>query len=462
MPEQPPPDRDRQLISPSPDSTSIARRAVLQTTAIALSGGATGVTVGAAQETIDIEHSLSISATSVDPGDFEQAASHKLNIARSDDEPITFGGETGRKLRIINRDTGRRVTLEPSSDSETVQTDRLRIEPAGEPDPSGLVSTVVTAIGPAEREASSVTITVNVSGDTDPFPKETFGRFAVQLLDSDETMLGETGERIIGTGYQYEFEQAESTLRITRDAGVNPDWEVGFGVADEADDVVFPSLGANGDDLISVEHSAEADTFEIDLTRLEVPAGEYDAELVMAAPGTELEQLHKPVPGRRDVIITLRNPFRDPIVINDEWDGTAPNLDASITVSPEPPTVGQPATLDASDSTAPDSEITEYRWDLTGDGETDTTGERVEHTFDEPGPIDVTLTVINSADKEATTSVSLTVSDSDGLPTAPGEPSFSDVIGVIEAHNTNSEYADTGITPDFGDVLDVIQAHNAG
>jgi hypothetical protein len=50
----------------------------------------------------------------------------------------------------------------------------------------------------------------------------------------------------------------------------------------------------------------------------------------------------------------------------------------------------------------------------------------------------------------------------DGLPTDPGEPNFGGVLGVIRAFNTNSEYADTGVTPGFRDVLAVIRAFNTG
>jgi hypothetical protein len=51
---------------------------------------------------------------------------------------------------------------------------------------------------------------------------------------------------------------------------------------------------------------------------------------------------------------------------------------------------------------------------------------------------------------------------SGGLPTDPGEPGFGNVLEVIQAFNTNTEYADTGVTPGFSDVLEVIQAFNAG
>jgi hypothetical protein len=64
-----------------------------------------------------------------------------------------------------------------------------------------------------------------------------------------------------------------------------------------------------------------------------------------------------------------------------------------------------------------------------------------------------------SLDSDRTVTVKL---ESGGLPTDPGEPGFGDVLAVIQAFNTNSEYADSGVTPGFGDVLEVISAFNAG
>jgi hypothetical protein len=65
-------------------------------------------------------------------------------------------------------------------------------------------------------------------------------------------------------------------------------------------------------------------------------------------------------------------------------------------------------------------------------------------------------------DASLTTLSSEQGSGSGGLPTNPGEPGFGDVLEVIQSFNTNSEYADTGVTPGFSDVLEVIQAFNAG
>jgi PKD repeat protein len=77
---------------------------------------------------------------------------------------------------------------------------------------------------------------------------------------------------------------------------------------------------------------------------------------------------------------------------------------ATFTHSPENPEPGETVTLNASESSDPDGEIVEYRWDLDGDGETDTTGgPNARVAFPSAGVYEVTLTVVD--DDGATASV---------------------------------------------------------
>lgn len=80
-------------------------------------------------------------------------------------------------------------------------------------------------------------------------------------------------------------------------------------------------------------------------------------------------------------------------------------------------------------------------------------------SVDTPDPGDYEVSV--RADQYADATATLTV-ETGVLPTTPGEPGFGDVLEVIQAFSTNSEYADTGVTPGFGDVLAVVQAFTAG
>ena len=75
---------------------------------------------------------------------------------------------------------------------------------------------------------------------------------------------------------------------------------------------------------------------------------------------------------------------------------------ANFTYSPEKPVVNQSVTFDASSSYDPDGNITNYEWDF-GDGNiTNTTEEKIKHSYSEAGSYKVTLTVTD--DKGATNS----------------------------------------------------------
>ena len=69
--------------------------------------------------------------------------------------------------------------------------------------------------------------------------------------------------------------------------------------------------------------------------------------------------------------------------------------EARFTYSPSPAVENQPATFDASNSSAPDSQIKGYKWDF-GDGNiTATTQPVITHTYVSRGTYNVTLTVYN-------------------------------------------------------------------
>jgi hypothetical protein len=102
----------------------------------------------------------------------------------------------------------------------------------------------------------------------------------------------------------------------------------------------------------------------------------------------------------------------------------------------------------------------------TGLGVSTTTDAAGEATLsvDAGSPAEYTVSV--AADGYTGSSATLSVENGTGdgsrLPTTPGEPTFGDVLAVIDAFNTNSEYSDTGVVPGFSEVLSVIQAFNAG
>jgi len=82
-------------------------------------------------------------------------------------------------------------------------------------------------------------------------------------------------------------------------------------------------------------------------------------------------------------------------------------LDPAFTMSPEDPIIYDPIEFDASDSEAAESNIVEYRWDFTGNGEVDRTGKTSFYTFKTQSEHEVTLTIVDENGGEASTTKTL-------------------------------------------------------
>ena len=77
-----------------------------------------------------------------------------------------------------------------------------------------------------------------------------------------------------------------------------------------------------------------------------------------------------------------------------------------ISVSPDEPTVGEPVSFFAGDSSDPEGVIVEYLWDLNDDGEFEAEGRSVSETYDSAGPHTVTLMVVDDDGASTSTEVS--------------------------------------------------------
>ena len=97
---------------------------------------------------------------------------------------------------------------------------------------------------------------------------------------------------------------------------------------------------------------------------------------------------------------------------------------ARFTVSPSPATVGSPVTFDARASYDPDGFITDYRWDLNGDGVVDATGQIVTYTYFAPGLYQVTLYVTDNmgVSSQSTQTLQVSVPGPAGMPPMDGIP----------------------------------------
>jgi len=115
---------------------------------------------------------------------------------------------------------------------------------------------------------------------------------------------------------------------------------------------------------------------------------------------------------------------------------------ADFSVSPEAPVAGEPVTFDGTLSIDFDGEIVAYTWDFDADGSTDAADPIAEWTFVAPGDADVTLTVIDNAGNQDTTTRTVPI----GGETAPGEtttsPSFQPPIADFSFSPEQPEVAE--------------------
>ncbi len=97
---------------------------------------------------------------------------------------------------------------------------------------------------------------------------------------------------------------------------------------------------------------------------------------------------------------------------------------ARFTISPSPASVGVPVTFDARASYDPDGFITDYRWDLNGDGVVDATGQIVTYTYFAAGLYQVTLYVTDNmgASSQSTQTLQVAVPGPVGMPPMDGIP----------------------------------------
>ncbi|MFW5983995.1 MAG: PKD domain-containing protein, partial [Halobacteria archaeon] len=113
----------------------------------------------------------------------------------------------------------------------------------------------------------------------------------------------------------------------------------------------------------------------------------------------------------------------------------------------ESPVAGEPVTLNASESSDEDGEITDYKWEI--DGSPDAEGEVVEQTFDEPGLYEVVLTVEDDGGKQGTTEDVLRVQE----PEDDEEEADEDTDTENESDDTDDEEeTDDGDEPEGFDL----------
>jgi len=210
---------------------------------------------------------------------------------------------------------------------------------------------------------------------------------------------------------------------LKTDAEGNPQWckwyknDVGYAKIVPADDgyYIVGSKWGRVDEVFGINRSEwlwYGSIFKVDLEG-NIPSDAYEVEEWQVDPPQtwnnvmyeNIEISHfspeewNPTFVDSDLPVTLQNEPKVATVF--EYAPNKPPV-ANFTYSPENPVVGQAVTFDASGSYDPDGLIVSYEWDF-GDGNiTNTTEEKIKHSYSEAGSYEVTLTVKD--DKGATNS----------------------------------------------------------
>lgn len=136
-----------------------------------------------------------------------------------------------------------------------------------------------------------------------------------------------------------------------------------------------------------------------------------------------------------DTVNPTKTPSVSSITLN-PTDNLIPT--AEFTTSSDTPSTGEIVSFDASNSSDPDGNSLTYSWDFDGDGNTDATGEVVEHAFEERGQYNVTL-IVSDGVTESRYNKQIDVSN-------PSLLEFSDNFSTDEkwVEYGNDVYIDTG------------------
>lgn len=486
------------------------RLAILIALLIAIAGIATVALSGtvAAQSETDIRWDETTVASSGTPW------TQSIIIAPTDD-PITFGANTGRSLRIQNLDTGEAIKLTPTN-TTTYEVTRFKMNfdnfvsyPASDDreitnsdSPYMFIRTEQRKYN--EYENGSIKFQpgypINIDGDPKSFFEQTFYRYNVQLLSSDGTVLGETDEsKIKATGYEVSYKYDGSTLAVERDPSVQSDWHVVLRQDFEQIDVA-ENNAENENFLFDTEDSqfnvnksfgvimypdeTQTDAEDVILGFNLFRTDEID--FVDGPIGDDTSDPNQDESDDSDSDDSGSDESDDGANQNpDESDGDGSTEDGSssadISISSRPTSVapGDSATVQFSVTNTGENAsaggiqfdtpagITAENVFFTGGIESGETITRVVSIGTNENMQTDTYTITADASvgtRTDTVSFDLTVGEDDGLSrfdqTGSGTIDFPDVIAAIEANNEGTEIGGQPVS--FTDVINIIQANNQG
>lgn len=114
------------------------------------------------------------------------------------------------------------------------------------------------------------------------------------------------------------------------------------------------------------------------------------------------------------------------LTITLEEESTAGSPQADFTYDPAEPRVGDEVTFEA----VPSDTLETYKWDVTGNGTPDLSGETVTYTFEETGEYEVTLQVVDRQGNENSTQQTVSVGEATDGDTIPEWVPFAGATGI--------------------------------
>lgn len=189
-----------------------------------------------------------------------------LQVEPIDESGLQLGGNSDRRIRVRNLTLDATLTFDPDSDTAVAEgVTEISVDPTSEGDPPSELGLELD--GGSERRRLGGTW----SGDSDIFRRQAIGTYVVELIEGEET-IGRTAGKSFGTNYRWGARQTTDALYVTRQPSVREAWVAELAIGGNTFD---PQARASAEQLV------DEDAFRIDLTDLDLEAGQYDWTLLL-------------------------------------------------------------------------------------------------------------------------------------------------------------------------------------
>lgn len=239
-----------------------ARQAILIALFITTAGVATTAVSGttAAQAEIDIQWEQN--SAGANGGTIPTTEDIKIE---SVDDPISFGADTGRSLRIQDVDTGDSITLTPTGSTYDVTVFEVNLNDFVEQVGDGEYEKSTNPVIQVETDQGETLFEypVEIDGDSTALYENTFSEYNIQLIGSTGSVIAETDEsKIKASGYEETYQYNGSVVGVEAPSGLQPDWYIKLEQSDAEAETVYEYTGrySTGDEYIVFELDSDFDS----------------------------------------------------------------------------------------------------------------------------------------------------------------------------------------------------------